>query len=71
MRVGKKTADEARSFNEGWDTTVIYLSVTQTPFHHRPPGCPPSTGGESEVVESRTQSLEEGRDDGGAFFLLK
>lgn len=25
-------ADEAKSFNEGWDRTDIYLSVTQTPF---------------------------------------
>lgn len=42
----KKAADEAQSFNEGWDTTVIYLSVTQTPFHHRPAGRPSSTEGE-------------------------
>lgn len=25
-------ADEAQSFNEGWDSTDIYLSVTQTSF---------------------------------------
>lgn len=25
-------ADEAQSFNEGWDRVVIYLSVTQAPF---------------------------------------
>lgn len=37
-----KTADEAQSFNEGWDTTVIYLSVTQTPFIIAlPPTTPP------------------------------